>query len=366
MRIGTVKEIKNNENRVGLTPAGVEELVTAGHTVFVEKNAGLGSGFSNSDYQKAGAKLGNANQVWKKSELIIKVKEPLPVEWPHMHKNQIVFTYFHFASNWKLLHEMLKRNITCIAYETVGDQKNHPLLVPMSEVAGKMSVLMGAYYLAKFAGGNGILASGVSGVSPARTVILGTGTVGQSAAQIAIGLQMDVTLLVHDPQKIFQLQRQFSTANILKMTPQNIASAVTGADLLIGAVYETGAKAPVLVSKKLVKRMQRGSVIVDVAIDQGGCIETSRPTTHQKPVFEKFGVIHYCVANMPGAFPRTSTLALTNATLPFVLELAKNGLDACKKNSQLRNGLTTLNKKIVNESVAKTFRKEYYAPIELL
>ncbi|MFH0954977.1 MAG: alanine dehydrogenase [Candidatus Micrarchaeota archaeon] len=367
MIVGCVKEIKNNENRVGLTPSGASKLVLAGHTVLVEKNAGMGSGFSDSDYKKSGAKvLPNAQTVWKQSELIVKVKEPLPIEWPFIQKNRILFTYFHFASNEKLLDTMLKIGLATIAYETVGDSKNHPLLKPMSEVAGKMVPLMGAYYLAKFAGGKGILVSKVSGVAPCHVVILGSGTVGFAAGQVAYGMQSQLTFLVHNPKKIAELKKQFPGSKAFEMTSKNIEKIVPTADLLIGAIYVFGQKAPKLVSARLVSKMKAGSVIVDVAIDQGGCIETSRPTTHQDPVFQKFGITHYCVANMPGAFPKTSTLALTNATFPYLLKLANSGLSALKKDAGFRNGLTTLNGKLVNRDVAKTFKRKCEDPLKLL
>lgn len=367
MIVGTVKEIKNNENRVGLTPQGAAALAKAGHSILVQDRAGEGSGFSDSEYEKAGATVcRNAAEVWKKAELVVKVKEPLEQEFRFICPGQVIFTYFHFASNPELLREMLSRKAACIAYETVGDAKNHPLLAPMSEVAGKMAPLVGAYYLAKFAGGKGILISGVSGVEPATVVILGSGVVGTSAATVAAGMGANLFLLVHNPEKIAELKARFPSATILEMTPENIQSLVPKADLLIGAVYATGARAPVLVSSGLLQKMQKGSVIVDVAIDQGGCVETSKPTTHSEPVFEKFGVIHYCVANMPGAFPRTSTFALTNATLPFVLKLADEGLKTLKNNSGLLNGLTTLNGKLVNRNVAETFQKKWENALELL
>lgn len=365
MIVGTVKEIKNNENRVGITPHGAAALVKTGHSVLVQKTAGEGSGFSDSEYEKSGATLcKTAVEVWKKSGLIVKIKEPLEPEFNLIQSNQIVFTYFHFASSKPLLEEMLKTKAVSIAYETVGDSHSHPLLAPMSEVAGKMAPLMGAYYLAKFAGGRGILVSGVSGVEPANVVVLGTGVVGTSAATVAAGMGANLFLLVHNPKKIMELKLQFPSATVLEMTPENIQSVVPTADLVIGAVYATGAKAPVLVSVDLVKKMQKGAVIVDVAIDQGGCIETSHPTTHSQPVFEKFGVTHYCVANMPGAFPRTSTFALTNATLPFVLKIANGGLEAVKENAALLNGLTTLNGKLVNKDVAETFGKKWENALE--
>ncbi|MDD5163385.1 MAG: alanine dehydrogenase [Candidatus ainarchaeum sp.] len=366
MQVGTVKEIKNNENRVGLTPAGARELAQKGHTVLVEKDAGAGSGFSDEEYKKAGAKICTAKEAWQKSDLIVKVKEPMPAEFEFIRQNQIIFTYFHFASNEALLDEMLKHKAASIAYETVGDNSCHPLLAPMSEVAGKMAPLMGAYYLAKFAGGRGLLLSGVSGVEPAHVVILGTGFVGRNAGIIAQGLQAKLTFLVYDLKLVPDLKKQFPNAEFVESRPENIERIVPTADLLVGAVYVTGAKPPVLVSKELVQKMQKGSVIVDVAIDQGGCIETSKATSHSNPIFEKFGVIHYCVANMPGAFPRTSTLALTNATLPFVIKLAGNGLKALKEDPGFLNGLTTLNGKLVNRQVAEAFKRKAEDPLKMI
>jgi alanine dehydrogenase len=366
MRIGTVTEIKNNENRVGLTPDGVSILVKAGHSLLVQKGAGTGSGFSDKEYEAAGATMCSAAEAWKKAELVVKVKEPLEQEFSLIHPGQIIFTYFHFASNPKLLEEMLSRKAVSIAYETVGDAHSHPLLAPMSEVAGKMAPLMGAYYLAKFAGGKGILASGVSGVKAGRVVILGTGFVGRNAGMIAQGLGADLFFVVHEWHLVPELQKQFPKAHFVQSNSENIAAIVPTADLLIGAVYVAGAKPPVLVSEKLVQKMQKGSVIVDVAIDQGGCIATSKPTTHSEPVFEKFGVLHYCVANMPGAFPRTSTFALTHATLPFVRKLADKGLKVVKEDAALLNGLTTLNGKLVNQAVAETLGKKWVDATELL
>lgn len=365
MIVGTVKEIKNNENRVGLTPQGVQQLVRDKHTVLVEKNAGKGSGFSDSDYAKAGAQILSAKEVWKKSGLIVKVKEPLEKEWPFIPSNQIIFTYFHFGSNEKLLDAMLKTKAATIAYETVGNEHDHPLLKPMSEVAGKMAPLMGAFHLAKFNHGKGLLVSGTTNVAAAHVVVLGSGVVGKSAATIAAGLQAKLTILVHSREKIPSIEQQFPKATVLELNSANISRIVPTADLLVGAVYATGEKSPVLVSAELVQKMQPGSVIVDVAIDQGGCIATSKPTTHEKPVYEKFGVIHYCVANMPGAFPRTSTFALTHETFPFVQALANNGLQALKKDSAFLNGLTTFNGKLVHADVAKTFGRKSENPLKL-
>ncbi|MBU0635864.1 alanine dehydrogenase [Candidatus Micrarchaeota archaeon] len=367
MIVGTIKEIKNNENRVGLTPQGAYRLVQEGHTVLVEKDAGIGSGFSNEDFEKAGAQIESyARTVWKEAKLIVKIKEPLSPEFDLIQPEQIIFTYFHFASSQPLLDAMLKSKATCIAYETIGEKSKHPLLAPMSEVAGKMATLMGTYFLAKFAGGKGILVSGVSGVEGAHVVILGTGVVGRSAAWIATALGAKVTLLVHKPSRIPELQELFPNAKLVESTPENIEKIVPTADLLVGAVYATGARAPTLVSEALVQKMQRGSVIVDVAIDQGGCIATSQPTTHENPVFEKHGVIHYCVANMPGAFPRTSTIALTNATFPFVKRLAEKELHALKEDNSFLNGLNVINGQITNQKVAEAFERNWVKVEELL
>jgi alanine dehydrogenase len=367
MKIGCVREIKNMESRVGLTPEGAGQLFKAGHSVMVESHAGQASGFLDSDYIQAGAKMVvDATEVWKTTDLVVKVKEPQPSEYPHIRPGQMVFTYFHFASNESLLNTMLASQAVSIAYETVGNGIHHPLLAPMSEIAGRMSVLEGANLLSKSRGGKGLLLSGVSGVAPGHCVILGSGNVGRNAAQMAQGLQARLTFLVHPSSNKVELQKLFPLAGILDSTVANLEKILPSADLVIGAVYVSGEKAPKLVSRKMIASMKPGSVVVDVSIDQGGCLETSRPTTHENPTFVVDGVVHYCVANMPGAYPKTSTLALTNATRPYLQEIADGGLNAFQGNADLRNGLSTLKGKLVQPMVAKTFNRPVEDPLPLL
>ncbi len=360
MKIGVLKEIKNNENRVALTPKSVKLLKKAGNSVFVQKNAGLGSGFTDKEYRKAGAKIvKNAKKICKKCRLIVKIKEPMPKEYSYFNKENILFTYFHFASSKKLTLAMKKSKTTCIAYETVEKNGKLPLLKPMSEVAGKMSAIMGAYYLAKPYGGRGTLMSPVKNSVNAKTVILGGGIVGTAALENSLGLGANVVLFEVNSKRIKQLKKKFPKAKYKKSSKKAIEKELKNTDLLIGAVLVPGAKAPKLVSKKMVKLMPKNSVIVDVAVDQGGSVETIKPTTHAKPVYEKFGVKHYAVANMPGAYPRTSTIALTNATVPYILKLAKNDLNAVKKDKGLASGVNMHKSFITNESVAKAFGLKY-------
>ena len=360
MRVGSVREIKNNERRIGLSPDGVRNLVRAGHEVFLESHAGEASGFLDGDYLSAGGRIvSSAPAVWSSAELVVKVKEPQREEYPLIRPGQFLFTYFHFAASEPLLDTMLSSRASSIAYETVGDGTRHPLLAPMSRVAGRMSVLVGVQLLAAPSGGKGILLPGVPGVSPGHVVILGSGNVGINAGQMAKGLGARLSFLVHPSADKTTLREQFPGAAILESSPEAIDSVIPTADLVIGAVYVSGEKAPALVSRSTLKKMAPGSVVVDVAIDQGGCFETSRPTTHENPTFVVDGVIHYCVANMPGAFPRTSTLALTNATLPFVQELATKGKMAFLENPALGRGLTTWDGKLVSPLVAKTFNRPF-------
>ena len=363
MRIGIPKEIKTNENRVSCVPAGVESLVSAGHTVYVEKSAGEGSGFSDEQYVAVGAKiLKTADEVWKEAEMIIKVKEPIAVEWPRMKKGQTIFTYFHFAADEKLTKAHIDSGATCIAYETVeltnGDL---PLLIPMSEVAGRMATQEGAKYLEKLYGGLGLLLGGVPGVTPANVVVLGGGIVGINAAKMAAGLGAHVTILDINLDRLRYLD-DVMPANVDTMmsNPENIRQMIAKADLLIGAVLIPGTKAPRLVTREMLKLMKPGSVIVDVAVDQGGCIETCKPTTHAEPTFFVEGVLHYCVANMPGAVPYTSTIALTNATLPYAVEIADKGyLHAAKENGEILLGINVIEGKITYKGVAEAFNLPY-------
>lgn len=355
MKIGIIKEIKDKENRVALTPEGAEKLAAAGHAVLVENSAGFNSGFSNEEYKNAGAEIVDAETAWS-ADLIVKVKEPMEQEYKFLKENQIVFTYFHLAGVTKTLTEaLLKNKTTAVAYETVEDGYNRlPLLAPMSAVAGNMAVQVGSYYLAKFNNGNGTLIGEVLGHFYGKVVIIGDGVVGRHAAKTAYGMGANVFLFGRHEERMDHL-REFigRKAHVLLSTPESVAEHVKDADLVIGAVLVTGAKAPHVVTEEMVKTMQPGSVIVDVSIDQGGCIETSKPTTHSNPVFVKHGVTHYCVTNMPGTYPRTSTIALTAATLPFILKLADKGINALKEDKGFAKGLNTYNGFITYRPVAE-------------
>jgi len=368
MKIGVPKEIKTNENRVGVTPAGVEALVSAGHNVFVENGAGLGSGFSDAEYVAAGAHMLTVDEVWFIADMIIKVKEPIAPEWPRMKTRQVIFTYFHFAADRKLTEAHLKSGATCIAYETV-ELENHelPLLTPMSEVAGRLATQEGAKYLEKLYGGRGVLLGGVTGVPPAKVVVLGGGIVGYNAAEVALGMGASVTILDNSITKLRHLHEVMPRARGVFSNRANILKEIRDADLVIGAVLIPGAAAPKLIRKEDLSQMKPGTVLVDVAVDQGGCIETIHATTHQDPVYTVDGIIHYGVANMPGAVPRTSTLALTNATLPYALELANKGwYYALVNNDSLKKGLNIYNGQITYKAVADAFGMKYYNPKELL
>ena len=364
MKIGIPKEIKNNEFRVSITPSGVYELVSHGHEVFVEKGAGTNSSFLDKEYEEKGATILNDNiSIFNIAELILKVKEPIEEEYSLIKENQIVFTYFHFASHEPLLDAMIKSNSICIAYETVEDEKGSlPLLVPMSEVAGRMATQEGAKYLEKPMGGRGILLGGVSGVEPANVLIIGGGISGTEAAKMAVGLQANVTILDTSEKRLNELSELFENkVNCLISTKETIESEAKNADLIIGAVLIAGAKAPKLISRELLKSLKPGCVMVDIAIDQGGCFETSSPTTHQDPIFTIDGVLHYCVANMPGAVPFTSTKALTNRTLPYLIEIANKGwIQASKDNNEIKTGVNVINGKVVNENVSKAFGADYH------
>ncbi|MGZ7443097.1 alanine dehydrogenase [Paenibacillus sp. TH7-28] len=366
MIIGVPKEIKNNENRVALTPSGAYSLVSAGHQVLIEKNAGTGSGFTDAEYTAAGARLvGQAADAWS-AELVIKVKEPQPSEYAYFRKDLILFTYLHLAPEPELTAALRDKGVTAIAYETVEVNKTLPLLTPMSEVAGRMAVQIGAQFLEKPYGGKGILLGGVPGVKRGKVTIIGGGVVGTNAAKIAIGLGADVTIIDVNPERLRQLDDIFGARlQTLMSNPQHIAEAVEESDLVIGAVLIPGAKAPKLVRENMVKAMRPGSVIVDVAIDQGGIFETvDRITTHSDPTYVKHGVVHYAVANMPGAVPRTSTFALTNSTLPYALELASKGLYAALNDRPaLRRGVNVAGGAITYDSVAKDLHYDY-VPVE--
>jgi alanine dehydrogenase len=364
MIIGIPKEIKNNENRVALTPGGVFEMAKKGHMVYVQSSAGVGSGITDADYQHAGATiLPDIKSVYDAAELIIKVKEPIAEEYNLIRENQVLFTYFHFASSEELTRAMIARKAVCIAYETVElANRALPLLIPMSEVAGRMAVQEGARYLEKPVKGRGVLLGGVPGVHPGRVLIIGGGVVGTQAARIAAGMGALVTILDKDLDRLRYLS-DVMPANVVTMfsNEYNIRNLVKLTDLIIGAVLIPGAKAPKLVTKDMVSTMRPGTVMVDVAIDQGGSFETSRPTTHQDPVYLIDDVLHYCVTNMPGAVPFTSTEALTNATLPFAMQLAGKGWKtACSENMALKKGLNMINGNIVYKGVADAFDLPYY------
>lgn len=364
MIIGVPKEIKTNENRVALVPGGAEALVSAGHTVYVEKSAGEGSGFTDEQYVNAGAKiLDTADEVWKKADMIMKVKEPIKVEWPRMKKDQVIFTYFHFAAAEDLTKAVIKSGAIAIAYETVQLPTGElPLLTPMSEVAGRMSVQEGAKYLEKFFGGRGVLLGGVPGVEPARVVVLGGGIVGSNAARMAAGLGANTVILDVSLNRLRYLADVMpANVTMLYSNRANILEQIQKADLVIGAVLLPGAKAPNLVRREDLKTMQPGSVIVDVAVDQGGCVETIHATTHEDPIYVVDGVIHYAVANMPGAVSRTSTLALTNATFPYAVTLANKGWKAaCQQDRALALGLNVVGGKVTYPGVAEAFELEYH------
>jgi len=364
MRVGVPKEIKNHEYRVGMTPASVAELVASGHEVFVETKAGMGIDFSDSAYEKVGATiLATAADVFARSDMIVKVKEPQASEIAMLEPRHLLFTYLHLAADKPQTEGLMKSGATCIAYETVTSRSGAlPLLKPMSEVAGRMSIQVGAHYLEKEQGGRGVLLGGVPGVAPAKVAILGGGVAGINAAQMATGQRADVTIYDINNDRLAELDMHFgSTIKTAFASKAAIAAAVKEAELVIGAVLVPGAAAPKLVTRDMLKTMKRGSVLVDIAIDQGGCFETSRATTHDDPVFTIDGVIHYCVANMPGAVARTSAFALNNATLPFILKLANLGAEAAMaEDPHLAAGLNVSGGKIRNEPVAEALELEYF------
>ncbi len=359
MIVGCPKEIKPSENRVALTPGGCLELVRRGHNVIVQSTAGEASGFTDEDYIDAGATmLDTIEEVYAQAELIVKVKEPIKKEYGLIREGQLLFTYFHFASSRELTEAMVKSKATCLAYETVtADDGTLPLLTPMSEVAGRMSVQEGAKYLERHAGGRGILLGGVPGVHPARVLILGGGVVGTEAAKMAAGLHANVTLMDINLKRLRYLAEVLpKNVTLIFSSEYNIRKELDRVDLIIGAVLIPGAKAPHLITRQMLSEMRDGSVVIDVAVDQGGCIETCHPTTHEDPIYTVDGIIHYCVANMPGAVPFTSTLALTNATFPYLLQLAQKGWKlATEQNPHLKNGLNIVNGEIVLEEIKEAF-----------
>ena len=369
MRIGVPTEIKDNEYRVGMTPSGASVLTSDGHDVFVQAGAGNGSGFSDDEYKAAGAKiLADADAVYDAADMIVKVKEPIEADLKRLKDEQLLFTYLHLAPVPDLTAALLKKKIAGIAYETITDERKRtlPLLTPMSEVAGRMSVHVGAYYLHKPNGGRGVLLGGVPGVLPSDVVVIGGGVVGTNAAKMAVGLGARVTVLDTNLERLRQLDDIFrGSVQTLASNIAHIAEAVRHADLLVGGVLIPGASAPKLVTRAMVSEMKKGSVIVDVAIDQGGCVETAHATTHSNPTYEVDGVIHYCVANMPGAVPRTSTIALTNATLPYTRRLAGLGFAKAISDPGLAEGVNVYNGKITYKGVAESQGREY-TPLQQL
>ncbi len=369
MIIGLPREIKDKESRVGLTPAGVKTLHDAGHTILIEKDAGEGSGIPDDQYRGAmGQIVDSADEVWQRAEMIVKVKEPVGPEYERMREGQLLFTYLHLAPDPHLTQVMLDRKVTGVAYETITNSEGHlPLLTPMSEVAGRMSVQIGAHYLQKSEGGRGVLMGGVPGVLPAKTVIVGGGVVGVNALKMAVGLGANVHVLDRNLDRLRYLDDIFGAKiRTLASNPYTVQEAIANADLVIGGVLIPGASAPKLVTREMLKTMHKGAVIVDVAVDQGGCIETTRPTTHSDPTYYVEDVLHYCVTNMPGAVPRTSTFALTNATLPYALRLANKGFKGAIANDvHLRNGVNTFNGILTSGAVAESQGLEH-TPIENL
>jgi alanine dehydrogenase len=364
MIIGVPKEIKEQEQRVALLPSAAELLRRRGHTVLVEKNAGFGSGYPDDDYKAAGAEIvEKAADVFGRAEMIVKVKEPLPAEYPLLRKDQILFTYLHLAASKSLTEGLLKSGATGIAYETIQVNNRLPLLEPMSEVAGRMSVVMGATYLAKHNGGSGVLLGGVPGVLPGRVVVIGAGTSGVNALRMAQGLGADVTILDIDVDRLRFLDVAIDNLHTLYSSEANLHHLMPETDLLIGAVLLPGAKAPKLITREMLRKMKRGSVLVDISIDQGGCAETSKPTTHVNPVYVEEGVTHYCVANMPAAYARTATQALTNVTFRYIQLLADHGVEgACKKQPTLTGGINTLGGKLTCQAVAEAHGLAYQPP----
>ncbi|MFB4165820.1 alanine dehydrogenase [Alteribacillus sp. JSM 102045] len=370
MIIGVPKEIKNNENRVAITPAGVESFVKAGHDVLIEDKAGNGSGFSNEEYKKAGAKIiETPEHVWNHAEMVIKVKEPLEEEYFYFRENLILFTYLHLAAEPKLVKALTEAGVVAVAYETVEKDGTLPLLTPMSEVAGRMASQIGAQFLEKTKGGKGILLSGVPGVKRGKVTIIGGGVVGTNAATIAAGLGAEVTIIDLNPQKLREIDNMYSgSIQTVMSNPMNIFEEVKSSDLIIGAVLIPGARAPKLVTEEMIVSMSPGSVVIDVAIDQGGIIETAdRITTHDAATYTKHEVIHYAVANMPGAVPRTSTIALTNVTVPYAIEIANKGIiQASKDNEAIKKGINTANGFVTYEAIANDLGYPTQAPLEIL
>lgn len=361
MIIGIPKEIKAHEYRVSITPWGAGELKKGGHTVLIENGAGEASGFSDGEYLSSDADIVDKGVLFQKAELIVKVKEPLPGEYPLLREGQAIFTYLHLAANPDLTRQLLQKKIAAFAYETLQKDGTLPLLAPMSEIAGRMAPLMGSYYLQRPCGGRGVLSAGAVGIRPAKTVILGAGVVGTNAARVARGIGMETVVLNRGMERLTKIDEIFmGMVRALPLTAHSVAEELKDADIVIGAVLVPGAKPPLLITRHMLREMRKGSVIVDVSIDQGGCAETSRPTTHDNPVYEVDGILHYTVANMPGAYPRTSTLALTNATLPYITAIASLGIRSSVRNdSSLKNALNTYAGYVVHNALAGAVAAEY-------
>ncbi len=355
MILGVPKEIKRNEFRVAVTPSGVRELKKDGHTVMIETGAGTGSGFRDEDYLDADADIVDRDAVFHTAELIVKVKEPTGHEYELLRAGQALFTYLHLAPNRELTDALVRRKVVAFAYETLEKDGTLPLLLPMSEIAGRMAPLMGAYHLQKFVGGNGVLPSGTGGVKPARTLILGAGTVGMNAARVSNGLEMETIVLNRGVERLRKIDEMFlGRVETLPLTTVNVEEEIQRADIVVGALLVPGGRTPVLIKKGMLTTMKEGSVIVDVSIDQGGCVETARPTTHEAPTYEIEGVIHYMVANMPGAYPRTSTIALTNATLPYIRKIVNEGIGPACEDPEIKSALNIKDGEIVHEALKGT------------
>lgn len=368
MIIGVPKEIKKEEYRVAVTPFGAEELKKDGHTILVETGAGEGSGFSDEEYLQADADVVDRKTVFKKADLIIKVKEPLPPEYELFREGQAIFTYLHLAPNRELTELLLKKKVTSLAYETLQKDGALPLLVPMSEIAGRMAPIMGAYFLQRIHNGEGVLVTGATGVKPAKALILGAGVVGSNAVRVCVGLGVDTIVMNKGVDRLQKLDEEFiGRIKTLSLTSHNIAEEIKDADIIVGAILVPGGKTPVFITREMLKTIKKGAVIIDVSVDQGGCVETSRPTTHDNPVYEIDGIIHYCVANMPGAYPRTSTLALTNATLPYIKIVANKGIEnSIREDSTIKSSLNTYKGHIVHRTLADSIGIEYKSVDEII
>lgn len=364
MIIGVPKEIKEQEYRVALLPSGAYQLIKRGHEVLVERGAGIGAGYPDAEYEQAGAKLLDSHrEIFERAELVVKVKEPLAEEFNLLRKGQVLFTYLHLAASRGLTEALMKSSVTALAYETVEVNRRLPLLEPMSEIAGRMSILVGGYFLQKHFGGSGVLLGGVPGVLPGKVVVLGGGAAGINAARMAQGLGADVTILEVDLERMRFLDITLHTAHTLYSNESHLLELLPNVDLLVGAVLVPGARAPKLIRREMLRKMRPGSVVVDIAIDQGGCAETSRPTTHHNPVYVEEGVTHYCVANMPGAYARTATQALTNVTYRYIELIADHGLaEACEKQPAILGGINVMNGKVTHKAVAETHGFEFVKP----